>query len=199
MEHGNYEVTLKHCHVQSLGWVHPLDCLGKKRQPILGTILQMCCSLENPGPGRRLCLSRDRGMQTLLWQSGGLCPSCAPQAKQPIVQDRLLSFLPFASTEAWLTHLLSPQGLPLLSWPLSKLSLPPWTSAIASYLISPLWACLDPLHFCPERQSEPLLQNIELMLLTAYLKSCHPSRCLKNKPQTIWQKQQMQTVIALVL
>lgn len=90
MEHGNYEVTLKHCHVQSLGWVHPLDCLGKKRQPILGTILQMCCSLENPGPGRRLCLSRDRGMQTLLWQSGGLCPSCAPQAKQPIVQDRLL-------------------------------------------------------------------------------------------------------------
>lgn len=27
MEHDNYEVTLKHYHVQSLGWVHPLDCL----------------------------------------------------------------------------------------------------------------------------------------------------------------------------
>lgn len=42
-----------------------------------------------------------------------------------------------------------------------------------------------PVTFFPERQSEPLFQNIELTPLITHLKSCRHSHCLKNKLQTL--------------
>jgi hypothetical protein len=130
--------------------------LRKKGQWVLRTISQASISLEKPR--QRVFLSKDRGNHSLLWQCDRLGPPCAPQARQchhPLVQARFLSLLPSAYPEApgWLISCLSKASH---SCPQSKLIRSPWTSAIASYLISWLGASLGPSHFCSGRQSEPL-------------------------------------------